>query len=300
MNWADRVAPFASRQNSLISAKQCAEAGISRDQVKHLCRTGEWRHVMRGVYQVWDFGRTHEVRAAMLASGERATVVLDSAARLFGLPLPGAEVVHLAVPGHSAVPRNVHNGGVVIHQRELTAGETTVVDGMRVTTPVRTVADLLLTYNRYAAVPAADAAILKGLLTDDDLARVERMLFRMRGAIKAREALEQVDGRAESPLESRGRLRCRDAGIAPGELQAEIKHADGQLIGRVDMLWPSFRLIAEADGAEFHDRPEALFHDRARQNALVSAGYAVVRFTWEDTLSAVRLPQMVRAAMHRR
>jgi hypothetical protein len=60
------------------------------------------------------------------------------------------------------------------------------------------------------------------------------------------------------------------------------------------MLWSARNLIAKADGAQFHDRPDALFRNRLRQNELISAGSAVIRFTWEDTLSAVRLPAMVR------
>jgi hypothetical protein len=161
-------------------------------------------------------------------------------------------------------------------------------------------ADLLLDHNRYTSVPAVDAAIHHGLLCSDELAAVEALLRRRRGAVHAREALDLVDGRAESPLESRGRLRCVDANLKPDALQAELHGPDGRFIGRVDMLWSSRRLVAEADGAQFHDQPDALFRDRARQNELIAAGYAVVRFTWEDTLSAGRIPSMVRAALLRR
>jgi hypothetical protein len=298
MDWADRVVVYASRQDGLITTAQCADVGISPDQIKRLCRTGVWRPALRGVYQVWGFGRTHEIRAALLATGPEAVAVSASAAKLFDLPFE-SPVVHVAVPGRFAVPRKVHGGSVVVHQRELPASTIVEIGGMRTTNPLWTVADLLLDHNRYAAVPAVDAAIHGGLLDDADLVAVEGLLFRRRGAVHAREALGLVDGRAESPLESRGRLRCVDAKLAPDTLQAEIHGRDGRLIGRVDMLWTARRLGAEADGAQFHDQPDALFRDRARQNDLISAGYAVSRFTWEDTLSAVRIPSMVRAALAR-
>ena len=46
--------------------------------------------------------------------------------------------------------------------------------------------------------------------------------------------------------------------------------------------WPSRRLAVEADGRETHDKPEALYQDRVRQNNLVLAGWTVLRFTWDD------------------
>lgn len=298
MNWADRVAVFATGQDGLITAAQCAELGITQDQIKRFCRTGVWRPVLRGVYQVWGFGRTPEVRAALLAAGPQAVAVSASAAQLFGLPIESPRV-HVAVPGRRAVPRRVHGDAVVIHQRELPASAVVKIDGMRATNPVWTVADVLLDHNRYAAVPAVDAAVYAGLISEADMSEVQQRLRGRRGAVHARAALELVDGRAESPLESRGRLRCHDADLSPDQLQAEIRSSDGRLIGRVDMLWSARRLIAEADGAQFHEQPDALFRDRARQNDLIAAGYAVVRFTWEDTLSAVRLPGMIRAALRR-
>jgi len=115
-------------------------------------------------------------------------------------------------------------------------------------------------------------------------------------AIAAREWLGQADGRAESPLETRGRLRCVDAGIGPDDLQVSLTDGRGTFIGRVDLYWRHQRLVAEADGAEFHDQPEALYRDRERQNDLMAAGFTVIRFTWEDVLSRSRLPRMVQAA----
>jgi predicted transcriptional regulator of viral defense system len=299
MDWADRVVVHASQQNGLVTTAQCAAVGISPDQIKRFCRTGVWRPVLRGVYQVWDFGRTHEIRAALLATGPEAVAVSASAAQLLGLPIE-SKTVHVAVPGTLAVPRKVHGGAVVVHQREIPSYAITTVDGMRVTDPLWTVTDVLLDHNRYRSVPAVDAALHGGLVCAEDLAAVEALLWRRRGAVHAREALDLVDGRAESPLESRGRLRCVDANLKPDALQAEIHAPDGRFVGRVDLLWSSRRLIAEADGAQFHDQPDALFRDRARQNELIAAGYAVIRFTWEDTLSPGRIPAMVRAALSRR
>ncbi|MCP2325947.1 hypothetical protein HDA40_004454 [Hamadaea flava] len=165
---------------------------------------------------------------------------------------------------------------------------------MLTTTVVRTLADLLLHVDRMSAVSALDSALFQGLVTPAELDSVEGLIRGRRNAVVSRTWLGLADGRAESPLETRGRLVCVDARVAPDSLQAEIRRADGTVVARADMLWSKSRLIGEADGAEFHDRPDALYRDRERQNELVALGYTVIRFTWQDTLDPERLPAIIR------
>lgn len=49
-----------------------------------------------------------------------------------------------------------------------------------------------------------------------------------------------------------------------------------------DLLWPRERVIVEFDGYQVHTRRDVFESDRARQNALVLAGYLVLRFTWKQ------------------
>lgn len=48
----------------------------------------------------------------------------------------------------------------------------------------------------------------------------------------------------------------------------------------VDLVFPAVHLIIEIDGFEFHSSRQAFEYDRTRQNALVTAGWSVLRFTW--------------------
>ena len=50
----------------------------------------------------------------------------------------------------------------------------------------------------------------------------------------------------------------------------------------VDVLFEAARVVIEVDGYRTHSSREAFQRDRSRQNDLVSAGYLVLRFTWED------------------
>ncbi|WP_230689868.1 type IV toxin-antitoxin system AbiEi family antitoxin domain-containing protein [Catellatospora paridis] len=297
---------LAERQDGLITAAQCRDLELSTASVKRFLRQGVWRTLSRGVYLVdadmrgvLDSPRAL-VRAAVLGAGPNAVAVLESAAAVHGLHgLRPQTRLHVSLPGKLAVPRRLSDATVVPHQLTLAAGDVTVVDGIAVTTVRRTVADLLLKLDRLAAVSVLDSALHLGLLAEDDLAELPLLMFGRRGATKARAWIEQADGRAESPLETRARLRCVDAGVPPDELQAVIADASGHALARVDMLWRAARLIGEADGGEVHDRPEAVYRDRQRQNDLVHAGYRIVRFTWSDTLDPASIPRIVRRALAR-
>ncbi|MPY81610.1 MAG: DUF559 domain-containing protein, partial [Actinophytocola sp.] len=60
--------------------------------------------------------------------------------------------------------------------------------------------------------------------------------------------------------------------------------------GRVDMLWPQYRTIGEADGAAKYGvkAPDSLFREKQREDALRDLGYEVVRWTWWDIERAPR------------
>lgn len=291
---------LAAGQNGLVTAQQCVVAGYSPDEIKKHVRSKFWERITRGVYLLDADLRPERprhllARAALLAAGEEAALVLHDAAELHGLSgLRDDKRIHLSLPGNGAVPRRLGDRDVIPHQFVLSPGDYTIIRGLRTTTIERTLADLVLNVDRDSAVSVLDNALFRGVLRQDDLPTVEGLMSRRRGAVLRRPWLGLADGRAESPLESRGRLRCVDAKMPPDELQAEIRRPNGSLAARVDMLWRGAGLVAEADGAEFHDRPDALFRDRERQNELIAMGFKVVRFTWQDTVDVNRLPNMLR------
>ncbi|WP_308167513.1 type IV toxin-antitoxin system AbiEi family antitoxin domain-containing protein [Catellatospora tritici] len=301
------VQRLVERQDGLITAAQCRNLNLSTGQVKWYLRRGMWRTVSRGVYLVDADLRADTsldakalVRAAVLTGGPHAVAVLESAAVVHGLHgLRPESRLHVSLPGKLAVPRRLGDTSVVPHQFTLADDEVAVVDGITVTTPLRTVADLMLKVDRLAAVSVLDSALNKGLLTEDDLPELHGSIARRRGAVHARAWIDLANGLAESPLETRSRLRCVDGKVPPDELQAVITDATGRPIARVDLLWRAARVIGEADGGEIHDRPEAVFRDRERQNALVNEGYRVIRFTWRDTLDPRTIPETVRRALAR-
>lgn len=108
------------------------------------------------------------------------------------------------------------------------------------------------------------------------------------GIRAARTALAFADRRAESPLESVGRVRAYEYGLPAPELQVVI--SDGTDSCRVDMYWEEFEVIGEADGLLKYATPEDLRKEKLRQEWLESLGRTVVRYTYADVMNPRRIP----------
>jgi hypothetical protein len=84
---------------------------------------------------------------------------------------------------------------------------------------------------------------------------------------------------AESPMETRLRWLLLEAGLPRPEVQADLHDADGQFVGRADLLYRVARLVIEYDGTNHRDR---LVEDNRRQNTLINAGFRILRYTAAD------------------
>ncbi|WP_328341431.1 type IV toxin-antitoxin system AbiEi family antitoxin domain-containing protein [Micromonospora sp. NBC_00421] len=290
-------------QDGMVTTSQALAAGLTRDHIRQLCRSGRWRRLSRGCFapggQPPDAvtGRTR-IRAAVVSLGPGAFAVLDSALELHGIAVPRRNsAVHVSVPVDRPRPQRPTDPSLVVHQLTVRPDDIVEVSGIPTTSPLRTVTDVILRLDRYPAVSVLDSALNRGLVTPEDLATAPVLVRGRRGAPAARSHLGEVDGRAQSPLETWARLRCVDGGVPPDVLQQEVRDEDGHLLGIGDLGWRAARLIAEADGMGPHGTPEALFADRRRQNRLVNAGWRILRFTWSDALRPDYIPQTVRQAM---
>ncbi|MEV0808923.1 hypothetical protein [Micromonospora sp. NPDC050200] len=286
-----------------MTLAQARAAGLTVHEVQRLCRAGRWRAVARAGYLVdadlhEGVPRKARVRAAVASFGPAAAAVLQTAAELHGIAgCQATEEIHLSVPGPVARPARLAHPEVIVHQLVIGEKQLVRVDGISATAPLRTVADLILREGRYPAVSLLDSALNRRLVSEDDLLDLPRLIRGRRGVVAARGYLAEVDGRAQSPLETRARLRCVDGKVPPDALQLEVRDDDGYLLGIGDLGWRGPRVIAEADGRAAHDNPEAVFADRRRQNRLINAGWSILRFTWRDTLDPDYIPWTVRHAI---
>lgn len=104
------------------------------------------------------------------------------------------------------------------------------------------------------------------------------------GIRKARNVLSLLDGRSESPGETRTRLLLRTFGIPMPEPQVRvsIRHGDH----RLDFAWKDIMLALEFDGRikyfDYAPTDQVLLEERKRENALTEVHWNFFRVDWSD------------------
>jgi len=200
------------------------------------------------------------------------------AAFVWGLDLlpPTARDVEVTVPRSSRVDSRP---GVTVRRALLPKTEVVVVNGVRVTSELRTAFDLARRGPRDDAVVALDAMRYARLISHTGLQRYIEAHRGWRGIRSAANHLALSVDRAESPMETRLRLVLLDGGLPPPVVNESVCDAQGRFIARPDLRID--RVIVEFDGA-VHRTAQRHRDDLRRQNALIQAGYVVLRYTAAD------------------
>jgi very-short-patch-repair endonuclease len=242
-----------------------------------------WRRLFPDVYVHRDTELDHRVwcAAAALALPSRVAFGGPSAACLWGAAtLLATAPVSVVV----ARDRKVHAPErITVHYTTLTTADVTTRNGLRLTTPERTVFDLGRRAGRADTLAVLDAMLHRHLLDPDRLRRMIRARESWPRVDRLAALLPLADPRSESPMETRLRLLLVEAGIGPVALQFEVRNTVGVLVGRVDLAWPELRLAVEYEG-DHHREQQQFRRDVDRLNALRLAGWTVLRFTAADVL----------------
>ncbi|WP_147233209.1 MULTISPECIES: hypothetical protein [Brevibacterium] len=214
-----------------------------------------------------------------------------SALIVHGLPVPyfqqnvplRVETIH---PRHS-----VRSTTMLIRQRVCLDTDSAVVDGIPVTSLLRTLWDIGRDYPLPFSVAVGDAAIHNRLTTTEELASYcdshparthQNRIDLMR---------EHIDGRRESIGESICAIRFVEYAITGFEPQVEFFNEYGDVEARPDFTHKKAKVIAEFDGEGKYylsgDDPKRAFErERRREYRLRNRGYTVFRIRWADLFSA--------------
>lgn len=163
--------------------------------------------------------------------------------------------------------------------------------GLPVTDLAWTVADCLRTMSPLHGLVVLDAALRRGLATDE----LDALLAPLRGArgiARARAVLEIGDAGAESPGESAARWEVLWQGFPLPATQLPIRTRVGWFRG--DLGWAEARVLLEYDGRVKYVDREVLVAEKRRHDAIVEAGWRVLRVTKEDLRDPAGLAARVR------
>jgi len=186
-----------------------------------------------------------------------------SAAGLWRLLSPADGVVDVSIPGDNGRRRR---NGIRLHRRSLLLpAAVTLHNGIPVTTPGRTVADLR------RVVSARDRP---GSVSVKEL----RQAIRQANVLGLPVGSESGSDRTRSDLERTFLELCRRHRLPAPAVNVRIgRHL-------VDFLWRDRRLVVETDGYRYHRGRVAFEADRARDLGLRAAGYGVVRLSYRQVM----------------
>lgn len=292
----ERLRQAAATQHGVLLSGTVRRLGVTRAQERRLRAEGWLVSVQAGAVVVGGGppSRWQKVVAAWLLCGPGSVVSHATAAsihRFAGmLPADSNAAVEISV----VRPAHPRPSGCVVHRiKELPGSSVTAYRGIPVTTPPRTLVDILPRLAPAALKRVVDEGIIARLWDVSDLERAVAAAARRAGVDDLRKLLVY---RSERPGSGRNAIEARVeralACFAPFETQHQVV-LDGHVFV-LDIAWPELRVVVECEGWDVRSRSRGKFdHERRRDNILVAHGWVIVRLT-----SAMSDDEM-RAAVHR-
>lgn len=193
----------------------------------------------------------------------------------------GWEIKSVAARPHVTVPKNrkvapARVSSVHLHRADLHPDD---ISGIA-TSPALTLEQCLRTLPFDAALAVADSALRNGTLP----AVLRRIAVGARGpgSAQVRRVAREARAEAANPFESVLRAIALDVDGLTVRPQRVISASTGTV--RPDLVDEDLHIVLEADSFEWHGRRASLRKDCRRYNLLVTDGWLVLRFAWEDVM----------------
>ena len=287
-----------------FTAAQARAVGISAQALRYRLQAGQIFRLRRGVYApARELSPRERIDAALLTAPSGAVLAREAAATLLGIPIPhskGLDRVDLYVAEGTAPGGGRPHPEVRLHYRDLPATQMATFEDIAITTIARTAVDISCSQPLERALIALDHARYRGARLQE-LYDARYSASGQRGVAILDWALRECSPLAESPFESmsRGVFLCER--LPRPVLQQELRGASGRVY-RADFFWAAVGLIGEADGfGKYASDPQAFKREKLREDDLRLAGYAFVRWTWDELVREPRtIADRVRSGLNRR
>ena len=277
-----RAIDHARKNHGIITFHEAQALGMAKATLNRRVADGVFVRVARGVYALPGSTTRPDfiLRAADRVLG--AVVSHESAAAIHGMMArrPRLNTVTVSHRRTHSLPN------LKVHQStDLVGGHVVIANGLRVTSPVRTVIDLAAVVSRTRLAQILDRSLSSNLVEVGDLESLFSSLARRGkpGVRRLRSLLEERVGGpivTESVLEHRLFALLVDAGLPEPVSQFRADWLKS-MNGRIDFAYPEHRVVIEADSRRWHSSLDAFEVDRQRDNAAQLAGWVVLRFTWK-------------------
>lgn len=160
---------LAEAHGGYVTTAEADAAGVSRQQLSYLARTGSIERVAHGIYRFRRFPAQpfEDVIVACLWAGADAAASHETALTVYELGDAMPARIHVTVPRRFRGRRP----GVILHVADLDDEERTFREAVPVTTVARAITDVLESSGPGLAVQAAAEGLERGLITRRGLQR---------------------------------------------------------------------------------------------------------------------------------
>jgi hypothetical protein len=264
------------QQHGVVARHQLEGLGFTRSAIAHRIEQGRLRPLSKAVYAVSQLELTREGRwmAAILACGDGACLSHRSAGALFGICEERKGVIEISVRRSGRRTRP----GIKVHRRpSLPSQDVGTLNGIPVTSPVRTMIDLATEQGPRTLLRTINEADNRDVICAEDL-REELDAYAGQPGVRPLRTLLDRDTfvLSDEELERLFLPLAREVGL-PLPMTKEMVNGY-----EVDFFWPALKLVVETDGLRYHRTPSAQAKDARRDQAHTAAGYARLRFThWQ-------------------
>jgi hypothetical protein len=286
---------LAATQHGVITRAQAATFGITDRMIHRRLTDHRWVRVHAGVYRLAAAPRTFRQRAAAASLWSDGLVSHCSGGRLWALEGVEGGQMHVTV----GRVRSIADPRVVVHRSvDLLPADRHRVQGIAVTSPLRTIIDLAATLDATALEIAAEDALRRGLFTPGQLAwRFDGRGGRgVSGSAAMRDLLDRHLGDTDSGWEVRVAQHLVAGGLPTPSRQLRVTTSAGDR--HVDLGYPGTPIVAiEYDSDRWHSGSARRHADAERRNLLRLAGCLVVEVTPDLVGRPDALVATVRAAL---
>ena len=159
---------IAENQAGYFTTSQASTAGYTYERLSDLTARGRFIRVHQGIYRLAHFpaSRFEDLHIASLRTGNESVISHESALSVYGLSDVLPSQPHVIIPRTGSLRRK----GIKLHTNQIKKDEITLREGLPITTPERTIADVIVSGLAFEFVKQAiEQALKRGLTTNQKL-----------------------------------------------------------------------------------------------------------------------------------
>lgn len=173
----DILLDLAFDQHGFVTSEDARSLQINDQRLVDMERRGTLERVARGLYRfkaIPRTGREHLMEAVLWPRRTRGVLSHDTALDLHGLCDINPIEVHITLPDSYRINREIPSG-YVMHHRNLTDADRTLVEGIPTVTPAHSIRDAIETHLDPKLIDQAiDESRRRGLVPKRELAELEQ------------------------------------------------------------------------------------------------------------------------------